>query len=171
MKEAKECLGKGDCKGAQNAMKEMKAQMDKMSKNAAQSKSLGKMLQEAKEAKSKACDGTCDADGDGGKGKGNNKDGKPKWKPGQGEGPGGGPRDEQETDTKHVDSQVRTDVDERETVYGGKAGGANRKGKTLEEVQQAIRSSDIEDEQALETIVLPKRQRDQTRDYFDSLRK
>lgn len=171
MKEAKECLGKGDCKAAQNAMKEMKAQMDKMSKNAAQSKSLSKMLQEAKEAKSKACDGTCDADGNGVQGKGISKDGKPKWKNGQGEGPGGGPRDEKETDTKHVDSQVRTDVDEGETVYGGKAGGANRKGKTLEEVQQAIRSSEIEDEQALETIVLPKRQRDQTRDYFDSLRK
>jgi hypothetical protein len=170
MKQAKEALEKGDCKGAQNAMKDMKDQMDKMCTNAAQSKALGKMLQEAKDAKSKACEGSCDSDGEGGKGKGN-KDGKPKWKSGQGEGPGGGPRDEQETDTKHIDSQVRTEVEEGETIYGGKVGGANRKGKTREEVQQAIRASEIEDEQALETIVLPKRQRDQTRDYFDSLRK
>ena len=164
----------GDIQKAAELRKELSdkkaedSQIAEMSKNASQSKALGKMLQEAKDAKAKACSGECDSDG--GKGKGN-KDGKPKWKRGGGEGAGGGPRDEEETDTKFIDSQVRTEIEEGETIYGGKVGGKNRKGTTREEVQQAIRTSEIEDEQALETIVLPKRQRDQTRDYFDSLRK
>ena len=170
MQATKDALDKGDKEAAQKAMNQMKAQLDKMGKNASQSKALEKMLEEAKDAKSKACDGQCDSDGDGNQGKGS-KDGKPKWKRGGGEGAGGGPRDEDETETKTIDSQVRTDVDEGETIYGGKVGGANRKGTTREDVEQAIRASEVENEQALETMVLPKRQRDQTREYFDTLRK
>ncbi len=59
---------------------------------------------------------------------------------------------------------------EGETVYGGKSGGTNRKGVTREEVKEAILSAEIEDPEALDSLPLPKKQRDQAREYYDSIR-
>ncbi len=161
MKAAKEALEKGDPKAAKQAMEKMKAQMEKMGADAKQMKELQKLMEGANECK-KCANGQCEGDGKGGK--------EPQWKMGKGEGPGGGPRDEEETKTRHIDSQVRTDMEQGETLYGGKAGGANRKGVSREDVKQAILSAEVEDAKALENIPLPKKQRDHSREYFDSLR-
>lgn len=161
MKAAKEALEKGDPKAAKQAMEKMKAQMEKMGADAKQMKELEKLMEGANECK-KCANGQCEGDGKGGK--------ESQWKMGKGEGPGGGPRDEEETKTRHIDSQVRTDMEQGETLYGGKAGGANRKGVSREDVKQAILSAEVEDAKALENIPLPKKQRDHSREYFDSLR-
>ncbi len=162
MKAAKEALEKGDQAAAKKAMENMKSQIDKMGVDAKQLQDLKKLMDGANECK-KCANGQCE----GGAGKGGKE---PQWKMGKGEGPGGGPRDEEATKTRQIDSQVRTDMEQGETLYGGKAGGANRKGVSREDVKKAILSAEVEDAKALENIPLPKKQRDHSREYFDSLR-
>ena len=159
MKEVKDALEKGDQAGAKKAMDKMKASVDKMGAQAKQLQELDEMMDGANACKD------CANGQKGGKG------GKePQWKEGSGEGPGGGPRPEEESDTKHIESQVRTDMQKGETIYGGKAGGANRKGISREETKQAILTAEAEDAEALDNISLTKKQRDQSREYFESLR-
>lgn len=159
MKNAKESLDKGDQAGAKKAMENMKAMVGKLGADAKQLKELDELMDGANACKNCANGRLA---GKGGK--------EPQWKPGSGEGPGGGPRGEEETDTKHIESQVRTDMQKGETIYGGKAGGANRKGVSREETKQAILTAEAEDAEALDNIPLTKKQRDQSREYFESLR-
>ncbi|MDZ4847793.1 MAG: hypothetical protein SGI77_00735 [Pirellulaceae bacterium] len=160
MKAAKDAIEKGDQAAAKKALQNMKDQMEKMGTEAKQLQDLDKLIDGANECKK------C-ANGQGEGGNGNN----PQWGPGRGQGTGAGERPEEETETRHIESQVQTDMQQGETVYGGKAGGANRKGVSREEMKQAILSTEVEDAEALENIPLPKKQRDHSREYFDSLRK
>lgn len=164
MKEAQEALKKGDQAGAKKALEKMKAQMKKMDQNDKQLKDLKQLMDAAEKCKNCA-NGQCE-----GEGAGKSEEESWKWKKGMGEGRGSGPRDEKETDTRSIDSQVRTEMKDGETVYGGKAGGTNRKGATREEVKEAILSAEIEDPEALDSLPLPKKQRDQAREYYDSIR-
>ena len=88
----------------------------------------------------------------------------------KGEGKGAGDREEKEHGVKNFDSQVRDEMRKGETTFGGKVGGPNRKGITKEEVREALLSSKPDDPDAIENMSLPKAQRDQQRDYFNSLR-
>ena len=162
MRAANDAMKAGDQAAAKEAMEKMKSQLEKMGANAKQLRDLDKLMDGANECK-KCANGQCD----GGAGKGGLE---PQWKKGMGEGPGGGERPEEETDTKFIDSQVRTEMKQGETIYGGKAGGANRKGVSRDELNQAILTSEIEDAKALENIAIPKKQRDHSKEYFDSLR-
>ncbi len=164
MKAAQESLEKGDQAGAKKALEKMKAQMKKMDQNDKQLKDLKQLMDAAEKCKNCA-NGQCE-----GEGAGKSEEESWKWKKGMGEGRGSGPRDEKETDTRSIDSQVRTEMKEGETVYGGKSGGTNRKGVTREEVKEAILSAEIEDPEALDSLPLPKKQRDQAREYYDSIR-
>jgi hypothetical protein len=159
MSEAKESLDQGDQAGAKKAMEKMKASVEKMGADAKQLRELDEMMEGAN-----ACKNCINGQGAGKGGK------EPQWKQGKGEGPGGGPRPEEETETKHIESQVQTDMKKGETVYGGKAGGANRKGVSREEIKQAILTAEAEEAEALDNIPLTKKQRDQSREYFESLR-
>jgi len=103
-----------------------------------------------------------------GKGKGKNENGEPG--DGEGEGTGAGDRDEKEAGFKEYDAQVRDKMRKGEMVPGQKVGGKNRKGLTREEVRDAVKSAQPDDPDAIENIELPKAQRDQLREYFDSLR-
>jgi hypothetical protein len=165
MKEAQEALKNGDQAAAKKAMEKMKQQMEKMNQADKQLKDLKQLMDAAEKCKNCA-NGQCDGEGD----KGRSDKESLQWKKGMGEGRGSGPRDEKETDTRSIDSQVRTEMKDGETVYGGKAGGVNRKGVTREEVKEAILSAEIEDPEAIDSLPLPKKQRDQARDYYDSLR-
>jgi hypothetical protein len=103
-----------------------------------------------------------------GKGKGQNQEGQPG--DGEGEGQGIGERDEKEASFKEYDAQVRDKMRKGEMIPGQKVGGKNRKGLTREEVREAVKSAQPDDPDAIENIELPKAQRDQLREYFDSLR-
>jgi hypothetical protein len=89
---------------------------------------------------------------------------------GVGEGEGEGDRDEEESQTDTFESQVRDRFRKGESFQGGKIRGVNRKGVTKEEVKQAILAEQPEEAKSLESAVLPKAQRDQTREYFDRMR-
>jgi len=102
------------------------------------------------------------------KGKGKNEDGQPGE--GDGEGQGIGNRDEKEAGFKEYDAQVRDKMRKGEMIPGQKVGGKNRKGVTREEVRDAVKAAEPDDPDAIENIELPKAQRDQLREYFDSLR-
>ena len=103
--------------------------------------------------------------GKGGKGKGGEGEGE-----GLGEGQGAGDRPEKENETDTYESQLRDKMQKGETVFGGKVGGANKKGVSREDVKAAVENSVVDDAEALESENLPRSRRDQTRDYFKNLR-
>ena len=103
-----------------------------------------------------------------GKGKGENQD--EQSGQGDGEGRGSGDRDEKQSGFKEYDAQVRDKMRKGEMLPGQKVGGKNRKGLTREEVREAVKSAKPDAPDAIENIELPKAQRDQLREYFDSLR-
>jgi len=103
-----------------------------------------------------------------GKGKGENQD--EQSGQGEGEGRGTGDRDEKQAGFKEYDAQVRDKMRKGEMLPGQKVGGKNRKGLTREEVREAVKSAKPDAPDAIENIELPKAQRDQLREYFDSLR-
>ena len=103
-----------------------------------------------------------------GKGKGEEQD--EQSGQGQGEGRGTGDRDEKQAGFKEYDAQVRDKMRKGEMLPGQKVGGKNRKGLTREEVREAVKSAKPDAPDAIENIELSKAQRDQLREYFDSLR-
>lgn len=180
---AKQSMKEGDKQAAAKALEEMKEQISELSENQANADELEEMLEQFEEAKnaskcdqcqgegcsecqkgSKANQGKKGQRGDKGKGKGKgNGDG-------MGEGRGEGDREEEESEFNEYDAQVREQMRKGETVNGGKVGGKNRKGVTREEARDAVLTSQPDEPDAIENIQLPKAQRDQLKEYFNSLR-
>ncbi len=167
MQKAQKAMQEGDEKAAQEALEGMKQDLEEMAGDQESLQELEEMmdgLQSAKNASAcESCDGAgcgkCQSD----------KKGKDS-KNAKGEGKGAGDREENEHETKNFDSQVRDQMRKGETTFGGKVGGPNRNGTTKEEVREAILSSKPDDADAIENMSLPKAQRDQQRDYFNSIR-
>lgn len=89
---------------------------------------------------------------------------------GMGRGSGKGDRPEEETDTNDYDTQVRGNVKRGKAIIAGFADGANRKGVTREQIKSVIDAAINEESDPLEDQVLPRDEREQTRQYFDRLR-
>ena len=167
LQKAQKAMQEGDEKGAQEALEELKEELGELANDQESLQELEEMmdnLQNAKKASScSACNGAgcgkCNSD----------KEGKDN-KNGKGEGKGAGDREEEEHATKNFDSQVRDQMRKGETTFGGKVGGPNRKGITREETREAVLNSKPDDPDAIENMSLPKAQRDQQRDYFNSIR-
>jgi hypothetical protein len=107
-----------------------------------------------------------DNDGMGNKG---NKNGRPGR--GLGAGRGFGDRPESEVDTKTYDAKANAKVKAGESIRTGDAGGANMKGKTLQEAKAELQSAADRDPDALNELNLPRELRDHTTDYFKKFRK
>jgi len=186
---AQQAMQNGDKQSAADALEEMQDELSELAENQADSEELEDMIEQFENAKSaskcKECNGAgckeCNQAGNGqkggkgkpngkGKGKGKGKSDSDQPGDGNGEGKGEGDRDESEADFKNYDAQVREEMRKGETVNGGKADGKNRKGMTREEARQAVLSSEPDRPDAIESIQLPKAQRDQLKEYFDSLR-
>lgn len=183
---AQDAMKQGDKETAADALKELQEELSELSESQSQADELEEMLEQFEEAKNaskcEACEGkgceSCQKGDKDGKGKGGQKGQKGKGKgqkgkepgDGMGEGNGEGDRDEQESEFKDYDAQVRDEMRKGETVNGGKAGGKNRKGLTREEAREAVLSSKPDEPDAIENIQLPKAQRDQLKEYFNSLR-
>ena len=90
---------------------------------------------------------------------------------GLGEGQGQGDRPEQRTDTNFYETQVRGKVQPGEAVRTGSAGGANRAGRSLEEVKDQIRSSLDQEPEPLTDVRLPRNEREQVKEYYQRLNK
>ena len=167
MKKAQEAMEKGDEQGAQQALEELQAELAEMADDQEALQEMESMMDDLQNAKKASACAECNGDGCG---KCNSdKKGKDS-KNSKGEGKGAGDREEEETDYKNFDSQVREQMRKGETVFGGKVGGPNRKGTTKEEVRDAVLNATPDDPDAIENMTLPKAQRDQQRDYFNSIR-
>lgn len=167
LQKAQQAMEKGDEKGAQQALEELKEELGQMAEDDGSMQEMEDMMEDLQNAKKSS---TCSECNGGGCGKcQSDKKGKPN-KNARGEGKGEGEREEEETDTKNVDSQVREQMRKGETVLGPKVGGANRKGVTQEQVRESILAATPDDPDAIENLSLPKAQRDQQRDYFNSIR-
>jgi hypothetical protein len=89
---------------------------------------------------------------------------------GMGEGQGQGDRPESETPTGYYDSQVAAKPGKGKAVVIGSAGGPNKPGQALEEIQQQFEAAQSADDDPLTGIRLPKPQRELTRQYFDKFK-
>ncbi len=165
-----ECLSKGDQKSASEALNDMKQELSKMAKNAKQAQSMKELSENMNNSKKssqcKACSGqgcsSCSGSG---------QSGQPKIsKNAKGEGRGAGPREEEKNDTSDFDSQVRGNVGQGETAFGGKIEGQNKKTNTQIEVKEAILNAEVEDPDPIEQARLPKKERDVSKEYMDAIR-
>ncbi|MCC9654404.1 hypothetical protein [Rhodopirellula halodulae] len=169
LEQAAESMEQGDAAAAAEAMEEMSQQLGDMQQALSEledlESALGDLSQSKNQMNCKQCNGDgcqeCQGDGFG--------DGD---KPGQGmgKGKGKGDRPEEESDTNTYDTQVRGKVKRGRAIIAGFADGANRKGVTREDIQSAIESNLSEESDPLEDQVLPRDEREQTREYFDRLR-
>jgi hypothetical protein len=169
MEQAQKAMEEGNEDGAKKALEELADELGDMADDQEalqEMEDLAAELQNAKKAS--ACD-KCNGNGCQACNGKSDKEGK-ETKDAKGEGKGRGDREEEETGTKYFDSQVRDQMKKGETSFGGKVGGANRKGVTKEEVRDSVLNSTPDDPDAIENMTLPKAQRDQQRDYFNSLR-
>jgi len=154
MQKAQKAMQEGDEKGAQQALESLKEELGELAEDQESLKDLEDMMDNLQDAKKSSGCSECNGDS----------------KNAKGEGKGAGEREEKENDVKNFDSQVRDQMRKGETTFGGKVGGPNRKGTTKEEVRDSILSSKPDDPDAIENMSLPKAQRDQQRDYFNTLR-
>ncbi len=168
LSEASECLSKGDCKNAGEALSKMEKELSKMAsdqKRAEQLKELSESLNQCKSCSScQACNGNgCNEC----KGKSDKQSASDFAK---GEGKGSGAREEAEDNTADYESQVRGNVGEGETAFGGKIAGKNKSTMTQSEVREAILASDLEQSDPIEEAELPKLESEASQQYFDALR-
>ena len=89
---------------------------------------------------------------------------------GMGEGHGMGDRPEEETETGGYRTRVAGNPSQGEAVRVGDATGPNLSGNSRQEVKKEIASSFSEDPDPIMHQNLPRRERDQTREYFELLR-
>ena len=90
---------------------------------------------------------------------------------GLGDGQGVGDRPEEETETAASEARVRGKPGKGEAVRVGNAGGANVAGDTRESIHEEMASPVSEDADPVSYEELPRRERNQAREYFESLRK
>ena len=90
---------------------------------------------------------------------------------GMGEGQGQGERPEEETETGGYRARVGAEARQGEAVRVGDATGPNVAGNSLETIKKEIASSFSEDPDPVVQQTLPRREREQTKEYFELLRK
>lgn len=169
--QCKECLQKGDCKDAAAQLAKLGDEIQAMKEQLEELQSLKEVMDQIADAKQgmncEACNGEgCEACMGQGKGP---EDGPPGF--GLGEGRGQGERPEEKTDTNYYESQVRGKPQAGEAVRTGAASGANRSGRSLEEVKDQIRSSLNQEPDPLTDVRLPKNERQQVLEYYQRMNK
>ncbi|XZE17624.1 hypothetical protein SH449x_002898 [Pirellulaceae bacterium SH449] len=156
-------LKQGDAQSAKEALEAMQGELGKMMENAKAAKDLEKMLEGMQSGKKDSKNARSGQQNLEAKQAGSsNQKGKGK---GQAEG------EEVETNPDAYDSQIRDQMQKGENVLAGKAIGPNRKGISREKAKEIVMAAEADDPNAIENIALPKAQRDQQKEYFESLRK
>ncbi|MCA9128421.1 MAG: hypothetical protein KDB22_15145 [Planctomycetales bacterium] len=168
LSKASESMRQGDMQTASESLQEMMSQMQQMNQSDSELQDLDQLMDSLAQSKSQMTCKNC------------NGMGCPECmgssmqqqSPGQGmgDGQGQGERPEEENEVDFYDSQVREMMRKGEILDGGKVGGANRKGDTQIEVQQAVLASMSEEPEPLDQTPLPKLQREHTRSYFNAVR-
>ncbi|MFG0263574.1 MAG: hypothetical protein ACF8AM_00310 [Rhodopirellula sp. JB055] len=169
MQQAADAMQQGDEAAAAEAMEEMSSQLGEMQQAMSEledlESALGDLSQSKNQMNCKQCNGDgCQACQGNGFGDGDQPG------MGMGRGKGEGDRPEEESDVNTYDTQVRGKVKRGRAIIAGFADGPNRKGVTREDIQSAIETNLSEESDPLEDQVLPRDEREQTREYFDRLR-
>ena len=169
--QCQQCLQHGDAKDAAAQLEQLAQDLQELQGDLQKLQTLNDVLDQIADAKQcmncKHCNGQgCEAcmGLNGGQ-----QEGPPGR--GLGEGQGQGDRPEQKTDTSFYETQVRGKVQPGEAVRTGSAGGANRAGRSLEEVKDQIRSSLDQDPEPLTDVRLPRNEREQVKEYYQRLNK
>ena len=90
---------------------------------------------------------------------------------GMGEGNGVGRRPKEENQTGNFKSRVRGTLQKGKIVIAGTADGENLTGRTTAEAREIINAEMNSKKETVENQLLPKSQREHTREYFQSLLK
>ncbi|MCR9210799.1 MAG: hypothetical protein NXI28_21450, partial [bacterium] len=166
---AADAMQQGDESAAAQAMEEMSNQLGEMQMAMSELEDLESALGDLSQSKNQMNCKQCNGDGcQACQGQGFGEGEKPGM--GMGRGKGKGDRPEEETDINTYDTQVRGKVKRGRAIIAGFADGPNRKGVTRADIQSAIESNLSEESDPLEDQVLPRDEREQTREYFDRLR-
>lgn len=167
----------GDAQQAVKQLAELSKDMQRMQEQLDQLENLQEILDQLGDAKDAMncakCQGAgcaeCQGDQDGkskgkkGKGKGDGD--------GDGKGEGEGLRPEEQTDTSKYNTRVAADPKAGQSVRIGDAGGANKAGKTTEQIKEEVKAALAKEPDALEDVTLPRDQRENAKQYFEKLRK
>jgi cation transport regulator ChaC len=187
MQQAAQALEEGKIGEAADALENLAEQLGEMQAEMQQLEDLKNALDDVAQSKQQMRCSSCSGKGcqqcDGGNGGGQGGDG------GEGDGEGGsekqnrggggsgigtgtgrGDGDEEEIDAKTYDSQVRGEPKRGSAIIAGFADGPNRKGVSREEVKDAVLGAINDKSDPLENQVLPRVERDHTREYFNRLR-
>jgi hypothetical protein len=169
--QCQQCLQHGDAKDAAAQLQQLAQDLKNLQGDLQELQTLDDVLEQIADAKQcmncKHCNGQgCEAcmGMNGGQ-----QEGPPGR--GLGEGQGQGDRPQQKTDTSFYETQVRGKVQPGEAVRTGSAGGANRAGRSLEEVKDQIRSSLDQEPEPLTDVRLPRNEREQVKEYYQRLNK
>lgn len=169
MQAAADAMKSGDSQAAADALSEMSEELGNMQQEMSEMENLQDVLDDLSQSKSQMNCKSCNGDGcqsceGGGFGDGQ------KPGSGMGRGTGEGDRPEEESETNRYDTQVRGEVKRGKSIIAGFADGPNRKGVTREQIKNVIESSITDESDPLEDQILPRDEREQTRQYFDRLR-
>lgn len=167
MENAAEAMQQGDSEAAADAMQAMSEELGDMQSAMSELQDLQSALDDLAQSKNQMNCQNCNGQGCEqcmNQGAGNDK------RPGKGEGPGPGDNASEDGDTNTYDTKVQGDVKRGRAVIAGFADGPNRKGITREAIKNVIETSMSEEGDPLDDQLLPRDERDQTRQYFDSLR-
>ncbi len=167
LSKAQQAMKEGDAQAAQEALQQMASQLQQMNQSDSELQDLDELMDSLSQSKSQMMCKQCN-----GQGCTSCMGSMAGMIPGQGmgEGRGQGERPEEETDTDFFESRVRDQMKAGETIYGGKVGGANRKGNTQMDIQDAVLTSLSEEPDPLDDTPLPKTQKDHAREYFNTIR-
>ncbi len=168
LSEAQKAMEGGNLQEAQQSLEQMASQLQQMNQSDSELQDLDELMDSLAQSKSqmtcKECGGmgcqSCMMGGMSGQIPGQ----------GMGEGQGRGERPEAEDEVDFFDSQVRDQMKRGEIVYGGKVGGANKKGMAKSEVQDAVLTALSEEPEPLDETPLTKTLREHARSYFNSIR-
>lgn len=167
----------GDGKQAAQQLDELANNMQQLQQEMENLKSLDAMMNEIADAKNamncRKCGGEgceeCQGPGNAAMGASDKFSDKPGR--GLGEGNGLGDRPIEETETGGYRTRVGAEARPGEAIRVGDANGPNVAGNSTAEVKKEITSAMSEDPDPLSQQNLPRREREQTREYFESLRK
>lgn len=169
MAQASQSVGEGKTQEATDQMNAMVAELSEMEMDASEMAMLEAALAELDASKESMNCSSCQGAGCsecqgavGGRTPGRGQ--------GMGQGRGEGDRPESATSEQFYDSKTKGKVGRGKAVVVGEAGGPNRPGQALEEVKEAIRSANIDDEDPLTNARLPKDHLEQAKQYFEALR-
>jgi hypothetical protein len=173
MQQAAQALEQGKIGEAADALENLAEQLGDMQAEMQQLEDLKNTLDDVAQSKQQMRCSSCSGqgcqqcDGTDGGGKEQNRGG---GGSGMGTGTGRGDGDQEEIDAKTYDSQVRGEPKRGSAIIAGFADGPNRKGVSREEVKDAVLGAINDKSDPLENQVLPRAERDHTREYFNRLR-